>query len=188
MTNFLIPGVEGAFRPLFEVLDKHGQDCTAIAISAARLGNDIQQRISFVEDTSSAWIKAGYNVLSEDSSAGSTNNDSNSKIHAIFSLTYFENWDEDVDLLGIYKDREAAMNRARVYAKDFIEIDEEQIDNSYEYISRVTNGLLFVEDGGSVSIETATLDEEHGGVDGKEIELSIKDINSVWQDPEVKWY
>ena len=45
-----------------------------------------------------------------------------------------------------------------------------------------------MEDGGSVSIETATLDEEHGGVDGKEIELSITDINSVWQDPEVEWY
>ena len=160
MTNFLIPGVEGAFRSLFEVLGapeyEDDQIYTAIAINAARLGNDIQQSIPFTEDTSYAWIKAGYNDLSEDVSAGSTNNDSNSKIHAIFSL---ENWDEDVDLLGIYKDREAAMNRARVHAKDFM--DEEQINDSYNY--EVTNGWLFVNDGGSVSIETVTLDEELGG-------------------------
>eukprot|EP00984_Skeletonema_dohrnii_P031967 scaffold25258_cov184-Skeletonema_dohrnii-CCMP3373.AAC.2 len=52
MTNFLIPGIEGAFRPLFEVLGtpeyELDQIYTAIAINAARIGNDIQQSIPFM--------------------------------------------------------------------------------------------------------------------------------------------
>jgi len=99
MTNFLIPGVEVAFRPLFEVLwrDEDDQDCTAIAINAARLGNDIEQSLD----------KSRNNVLSEVSSAGSTNKDS--KIHVIFSFSPFDYEEEDVILLGIYKDK-TAMN------------------------------------------------------------------------------
>ena len=46
MTNFLIPGVEGAFRPLFEVFreGEDEEDCTAVAINVVRIGTDAEQR------------------------------------------------------------------------------------------------------------------------------------------------
>eukprot|EP00984_Skeletonema_dohrnii_P034770 scaffold33673_cov215-Skeletonema_dohrnii-CCMP3373.AAC.5 len=184
MTNFLIPGIEGTSRPLFEVLGSHEyyQDCTAIAINAARIGNDIQQSIPYIHGGSPSWLVHKPKSVS---SAGSTSKES--KVHAIFSLSPFDYEDVDVDLLGIYKDREEAMNRARIHATKCFNVDEEQINDSYT--SGVTNGKLFVAyDIGSVSIETVTLDKEHGGVNGKEIELSVTDDSSLWTNPLIEWY
>eukprot|EP00984_Skeletonema_dohrnii_P038244 scaffold41247_cov222-Skeletonema_dohrnii-CCMP3373.AAC.1 len=153
---------EGTSRPLFEVLwqDEDDQDCTAIAINAVRLGNDIEQSIPYIRGGSPFWLK--HKPENEISSAGTTYNDSKVKVHLIFSYMPCNDWGEgtDVDLIGMYEDREGAMSRARAYVKDFI--DEEQINDSYN--SGVTNGELFVdEDRGSVSIETVILDNEHGG-------------------------
>jgi hypothetical protein len=188
VTNFVIPGIEGTSRPLFEVLgpDEDDQDCTAIAINAVRIGSDVEQSLPYIQGSLPSWLKhkAEAGKVSGDSSAGNTNK-KDSKVHAIFSYTPC-GWgeDTDVDLIGIYEDREGAMNRAREYSKDFI--DEEQINDSYT--SDVTNGELFVdEEKGSVSIETVLLDDEHGGVDGKEIEFSVMG-SCAWMNPGIEWY
>jgi len=130
-------------------------------------------------------VNYSAHVEHKNSSAGTTNKDA--KVHAIFCYRPLDTFNPyvDVDLIGIYKDREAAMNRARVYAQAFIEVDEEQINDSYT--SEVTNGELFMtEEKRSVSIETVILDNEHGGVGGKEIELSVMG-DSAWMNPEILW-
>jgi len=70
MTNYLIPGIEGTSRPLFEVLwqDEDDQDCTAIAINAVRLGNDMEQSIPYIRGGSPSWLK--HKPENEISSAG----------------------------------------------------------------------------------------------------------------------
>eukprot|EP00985_Skeletonema_marinoi_P016994 scaffold9244_cov141-Skeletonema_marinoi.AAC.5 len=186
MTNFLIPGIEGTSRPLFEVLwqDEDDQDCTAIAINAVRLGNDMEQSIPYIRGGSPSWLK--HKPENEIRSASTTYKDSKVKVHLIFSYMPCNDWGEgtDADLIGMYEDREGAMNRARAYVKDFI--DEDQINDSYN--SGVTNGELFVdEDTGSVSIETVILDNEHGGVSGREIEFSVVG-SCAWMNPPIEWY
>eukprot|EP00985_Skeletonema_marinoi_P020745 scaffold12407_cov112-Skeletonema_marinoi.AAC.7 len=186
MTKFLIPGVVGAFRPLFEVFrqdEDDDQDCTAIAINVVRIGIDVEQSFPYIWDTSSAWIKAGLNA--EKSSADSTSKDA--EAHAIFSFRIYAFEAEVVNLLGIYKDREGAMNRAREYAKDLFS-DEESISDQYS--TGVTNGELFVvHDVGSVSIETVILNNEHGSVGGRKIGFSAYgEGSSVWTSPRIEWY
>eukprot|EP00985_Skeletonema_marinoi_P017443 scaffold9563_cov150-Skeletonema_marinoi.AAC.3 len=174
MTNFLIPGVEGAFRTLFEVFrpdDDCPEDCTSVAINTVHIESDVEQSFPYIQDTSSAWIKSGLDsvTVNEKSSAGII--EKNLKVHALFSYKACGSGDEmDAALIGIYKDREVAINRAREYSKEFI--DDDQIEVSYNF--EVTNGEIIVADNTiSVSIETVILDDEDSDKYGEEIEFSI---------------
>jgi hypothetical protein len=173
MTNFLLPGVEGAFRPLFEVLgpDESDKDCTAVAINAVRIGSDVEQSLPFIQDSSSAWIKAGLDADTIPQKSLASAPVKNLKVHALFSYKVCDSGEErDVKLIGIYEDREEAINRARTYSKGFIH--DEKMDVSYNF--EVTDGELIVVDGAvSVSLETVILDDEDRTAYGNEIEISI---------------
>ena len=43
------------------------------------------------------------------------------------------------------------------------------------------------EDMGSVSIETVILNDEHGGLNDREIEFSIMG-SCAWMNPQIEWY
>ena len=173
MTNFLLPGVEGAFRPLFEVLgpDESDEDCTAVAINAVRIGSDVEQSLPFIQDSSSAWIKAGLDADTIPQKSLASAPVKNLKVRALFSYKVCDSGEErDVKLIGIYEDREEAINRARTYSKGFIH--DEKMDVSYNF--EVTDGELIVVDGAvSVSLETVILDDEDRTAYGNEIEISI---------------
>lgn len=173
MTNFLLPGVEGAFRPLFEVFgpDEDDEDCTAVAINVVRIGSDVEQSLPYIQDSTSAWIKSGLDAdtVLQNSLAGAP--DKNLKVHALFSYKVCKSGEErDINLIGIYEDRDEAINRARAYSKDFI--DDEQMEVSYNL--EATDGELIVADGAiSVSLETVILDDEDRSAYGNEIEISV---------------
>ena len=173
MTNFLIPGVKGACRLLFEVFKPDGEypeDCTGVAMNTVRIGTDVEQRLPYIKDSLSDWICAGLDadILKEDSEAVI---EKNSKVHALFGYKACGRDDEmDVDLIGIYKGRETAVNRARAYTQDFV--NDDQVEVSYNL--EVTDGEIIVVEGKvSVSIETVILDDEDDGKYGNEIEFSI---------------
>jgi len=194
MTNFIIPGVEGGFRLLFEVLglDEGDQNCTAIAINVVRIGIDVQDRLPYIQCGPYSLGKhfPETDNLGEDSSASAnTTTNKDSKVHVLFSSTLGEFTDfEDVDLIGIYKHKEVAMNRAREYPKAFT--NEEQTHNSYTTDTDV-DGVSFVHfkdyDETTVSIHTVILDDDHGAVKGEENEISVIH-EGMWFQPQIRWY
>ncbi len=178
MTNFLIPGVEGALRPLFEVFrpeDDSPEDCTGVAINAVYIErDDIEQSLPYIQDSSSDWIKSALEAVpaTENSSAGTIEN--NLKVHALFNYKACGSGDEkDAALVGIYKVKDDAIERARECVQDYISddiVDNDLVRSNLD----VTNGEMFVvDDAISVSIETVILDNEDSDKYGEEIEFSI---------------
>ncbi len=177
MTNYLIPGVVGSLRPLYEVFrpeDDSPEDCTGVAINAVYIEDDVEQSIPYIQDTSSDWIKSALEAVPGAENSKASPIEKNLKVQALFSYKACGDGDEkDAALVGIYKDKEDTMERGRVCVQDYI--TDEVIDN---YLLQenldITNGeMVVVHDAISVSVETVLLDDEDSDKYGEEIEFSI---------------
>lgn len=173
MTSFLIPGIEGAFRPLFEVFrpdDDYPEDCTSVAINAVRIESDVEQSFPYIQDSSSTWVKSVLDAVKGTDKCSAGIEEKNLKVHALFSYKACGDGDEmDAAIVGIYKDKDDAIGRAQAFAQDLID-DDKEIECNFE----ITNGEMIVANKKiSVSMETVILDDEESDKYGEEIEFSI---------------
>ncbi len=177
MTNYLIPGVAGSLRPLFEVFrpeDDSPEDCTGVAINAVYIEDDVEQSLPYIQDTSSDWIKSALEAVPVAENSNANPIEKNLKVQALFSYKACGSGDEkDVALVGIYKDKDDTMERARYCVQDFITeevVDDDLVQENLD----ITNGeIVVVHDAISVSVETVLLDDEDSDKYGEEIEFSI---------------
>jgi len=189
VTTFLIPGVEFTSRPMFEVFGEYDEDeHIAVAINAVRIDSNVRKDLPFLqfwrhECTTDLKIEEGNN-------AKVASFDEDTKVYAIFNYwpgNMGMNDSVEVQLCGVFRNREDAIERAKFFTSfNDDEVEKEQLEDAQGKL----NGKLFHDmddDCWVVALETVTLDKQHHGEYGRELDVGIHG-DSCWMSPEMEFY